>query len=345
MNEIIFIGWVNQNHQAINGEDMKNQLLLEKLRQFGVKCYVADFYKWKKHPWVLLKLLYWMIFKRKATVIFSTSAINVYPMMKLMYRLKWKQNTVHWVIGGAFADNVAKGIFRADVTSYVKWTLVESAAMKDDLEKLGFKGVIQVPNFKPIDYYPDISKRKNQKIKFVFLSRIMPEKGCDYILKAAEILNEKGLKNSFEIAFFGKVDSNYKNEFARQVKELCNVSYEGFLNLRDNAGYDKLSSYDVMLFPTYWCGEGFAGVFIDAFICGLPMIISDWAHNRQFQHDGQTAIFIPVHDVKLLALAMENCVLHKYNLQAMSIASQKEALNYDVKRVVTEKLLKKIAII
>lgn len=32
----------------------------------------------------------------------------------------------------------------------------------------------------------------------------------------------------------------------------------------------------MMLFPTLLKGEGFAGVFIDSFVSGVPMIVSDW---------------------------------------------------------------------
>ncbi|MCD8290241.1 MAG: glycosyltransferase, partial [Prevotella sp.] len=278
-------------------------------------------------------------------LIFSTSAKNVYPMMKLMKAIGWKQHTVHWVIGGSLGQNVKNGTFRAEVINYIDWTLVESNIMKEELESFDVTGVLQVPNFKPIDYFPDISKRNNKHLRFVFISRIMPDKGCDYILQAAKMLNEHGLKEKYEIDFYGKIADDYEDSFNEQIADFSNVQYKHFLNLREHSGYDMLAQYDVMLFPTYWRGEGFAGVFIDTFIAGLPMIASDWAHNTQFLEDGRTALFVPVHDPLALAKKMEECILGKYDLKAMAEQCQKEAEKYNTDNVVTAELLNKIGIL
>ncbi len=343
--EVIVVGWVNYGHEAFNGEDMKNQLMIKKLSEMGVTCHVADFYKWKRHPWVFLKLVVLMFLKRRATLIFSTSAKNVYPMMRLMKALKWRQPTVHWVIGGSLGQNVKNGTFRAEVINYMDWTLVESNVMRDELERFDVTGVMQVPNFKPIDYYPDISKRKNSRLRFVFLSRIMREKGCDYIFEAAGRLNSWGMTELYEIDFYGRVADDYGNSFREQEAKLRNVSYKRFLNLRENSGYDQLAEYDAMLFPTYWRGEGFAGVFIDAFIAGLPLIASDWAHNTEFLEEGRTALFVPVHDAEALARRMAECIRGEHDLKAMSAQCQKESRKYNVDNVVTEELLTKIGIL
>ena len=348
-NKAIVIGWINKGKPADCGETMKNQLMIQKLQRLGVKCYLADFKNWRKHPWVFLQLLWYMLVHRDATLIFSTSTINVYPMMKLMYRLKWRQHSVHWVIGGSLGENVKKGRFLKNVIDYMNWTIVESPLMKQQLEESGVHGVILLPNFKPINYYPDIKKRiassRQRPLRFVFLSRIMPEKGCDYILESAQWLNANGFKDSYTIDFYGKIAPEYNTTFKSQLANLENVYYKGFLYLREESGYDKLSQYDLMLFPTYWKGEGFAGVFIDAFIAGLPMIASDWAHNRYILKEGDTALFIPVHDVSALTLKMKQCIERLYPLNEMAIKCQEEAKKYDVNNVITKELLKKVGII
>lgn len=348
-NEIIIIGWINKGKPADCGETMKNQLMIQKLEELGVKCYLADFKNWRKHPWVFLQLLWYMLVHRGATLIFSTSTQNVYPMMKLMKRIGWKQHTVHWVIGGSLGDKVEKGIYSKDVVGYMDYTIVESPIMKSQLESCGVKGVITLPNFKPINYYPDIKERissvGSRPLRFVFLSRIMPEKGCDYIIECAKQLNNEGLEQDYTIDFYGAVAKTYETVFREKINSLNNVSYKSFLNLRENSGYDKLASYDVMLFPTYWKGEGFAGVFIDAFISGLPMIASDWAHNRQFMTENETAMFVSVHNVAALRDKMRECIQGKHDLKRMSLYCQKHAEVYNVENVVTENLLKKVGII
>lgn len=152
MKEAIIIGWVNHKHPAVCGETMKNQLMINKLEENGIKCLVMDFYKWRSHPWVLVKLLYALLFHRNASLIFCTSTQNVYPMMKVMKTVSWKQHTIHWVIGGSLGDKVQNGTFDSKVIGYMNWTLVESNIMVEQLTKAGVKNVIQVPNFKPHPY-------------------------------------------------------------------------------------------------------------------------------------------------------------------------------------------------
>ena len=183
MEKAIVIGWINKWKPADCGETMKNQLLIQKLEEFGVKCYLADFKNWRKHPWVFLQLLWYILVHRNATLVFSTSTQNVYPMMRLMKFVRWKQHTVHWVIGGSLGENVKNGTFDRRVIGYMDFTIVESVVMKEQLKACGVKNVLALPNFKPITYYPNIENRINtigkRPLRFVFLSRIMAEKGCE----------------------------------------------------------------------------------------------------------------------------------------------------------------------
>lgn len=349
-NEAIIIGWISVGKPADCGETMKNQLMIRKMEELGVHCRQMDFKNWKKHPLVLFRLAWNMIVHKNNPLIFSTSAINVYPMMKLMKILRWKQHCVHWVIGGSLGNLVQNGTFRKDVIGYMNWTLVESSLMADQLISSGIKNVLTVPNFKPIPYYPTITTKtvrsndKDNHMNFVFIGRIMAEKGCDYILEAARQLNEMSYQNNYTVDFYGKVDSNYENKFFEQVDKLDNIHYRGFLNLRENSGYDKLSTYDMMLFPTYWKGEGLAGVFIDALISGVPMIVSDWAHNREFMEEGKTAFYIPVHNITALRDKIRECIDGKYDIGQMSIACQEKAETYNVDNIITEELLRYIGI-
>jgi len=346
MKHVIFVGWVNQGKPPVDGETAKNQHLITALRKY-CRVTVLDFYQKNRHPWVFLQALWAFVSQPKATIIFSTSAKNVYGILKLFKVLGLRRNIIHWVIGGAFADNVQKGIFRADVFGIAKHTLVESSVMAKLLEACGIKGVRQLPNFKPIPYYPTIKTPPSggwgtRGCAFVFLSRIMSEKGCDYILEAARQLNSQGLTERFSIDFYGKIDDGYIPAFETALASLPNVHYAGYLDLTQPAGYDRLAEYDVMLFPTYWKGEGFAGVFIDAFIAGLPLIASEWAHNRQFLREGETALFIPVHDVQALARKMQECVEGRVDVPRMKKYCQTEAQKYSIDNVITPGLLKEI---
>ena len=344
----IIVGWINKGRIADCGETVKNQLMIKALQENGIKCYQCDFKNWKKHPWVIIELLIYMIVHRDATLIFATTTKNIYGFLKILKRIKWKQNIVHWVIGGTLGQKVQDKIFDASVIGYANHTLVESKFMAEQLEKNNIRGVKQVPNFKIINYYPALPIKypdNGQKLRLVFLSRIMPEKGCDYILDAASQLNSEHMQDKYEIDFYGKIAGTYEESFKDKVEKLPNVNYRGFLNFSKKEAYDQLANYDLMLFPTYWVGEGFAGVFIDAFISGVPIIATDWAHNKAFLVEGKDAIFIQPHDVNGIVDTIRKCIDGKYDLNKMANECQDEAPNYSVEKVITKELLDEIGIL
>ena len=343
MKDVIFVGWVNQGRAPVDGETAKNQYIIAELKKY-CKVTVLDFYKKRKHPWVYLQALWAVITQPQATIVLSTSASNIYGMLKWFKKLNLRRNVVHWVIGGTLGDKVKNGIFNANIIGYAKHTLVESPLMLRQLEVCGVAGVIQVPNFKLINYLPKVSVPQDV-IRFVFLSRIMAEKGCNEIIAAAKLLNEWGMEDRYVVDFYGKVADNYRTTFEEGISQLSNVKYQGFLDMRQNEGYDRLATYDMLLFPTCWRGEGFAGIFIDAFVAGLPMIITDWAHNSQFVKEGETGLFIPVHDAKALAQKMKECIEGQHDIGKMKELCQIEAKRYDVRNIITEELLKKIEIL
>lgn len=349
MKQVIFVGWVRTGKPPVDGETAKNQYIIAELKKY-CKVTVLDFYHKNRHPWIYLQAFWALISQPKATIVFSTSAKNVYSTLKLFRALHIKRDVIHWVIGGKFGDNIQNRVFDADVFRYAKYTFVESHVMVKQLQECGIKGVSQLPNFKAIPYFPDLNKtlndrKRSPKTRFVFLSRIMQSKGCDYILAAAKHLNEKGYADRFTIDFYGKVDARYKEIFERGVEEFDNLRYHGLLNLKSKEGYDELATYHAMLFPTYWKGEGFAGIFIDAFIAGLPMLVSDWAHNSEIIRNGELGILYPVHDVKALADTMEKCILGEINLEGTAVHARQEASKYDAEQVLNKDYLQSIGLI
>jgi len=89
--------------------------------------------------------------------------------------------------------------------------------------------------------------------------------------------------------------------------------------------YVLLADYHVMLFPTYWKGEGFPGVIIDAFVAGLPVIASDWNMNRDIVLEDRTGVLISINDSEALAKSMKQVIEEKERWAIMAENSIKEA--------------------
>ena len=76
--------------------------------------------------------------------------------------------------------------------------------------------------------------------------------------------------------------------FQTKLKDNLNIQYKGYLKILNNeiVAYEILSQYCVMVFPSYYPGEGFPGVFLDAFNVGMPIIASDWNMHAEVINDG-----------------------------------------------------------
>ena len=108
--------------------------------------------------------------------------------------------------------------------------------------------------------------------------------------------------------------------------------------MRDNRNYDILANYDVMLFPTFWSGEGFPGIVIDALISGLPIIATDWNINKEVVIDKKTGMLIPPHDIDALVNAMKVCINQMDYVKEMSKHCQKQCMSYDMDSVLSKNL-------
>lgn len=217
--------------------------------------------------------------------------------------------------------------------------IVEGIKMKKRMVDLGFNNVWYEPNFKTIGALPPIRKIDDGRIHFLFISRIMPDKGCRYILQCVSALNKKGLLNRYVVDFYGTIDADYQQVFEDEVKRAANVNYCGSLQLQDERNYEVLARYHYMLFPTHWLGEGFPGVVIDAYKAGVPIIGSDWNLNPEFIKEGITGILVPTHSVEKLCETMEKAIFGKFDNMKLSENCQKEVWRYNTQNVTNMDLL------
>ena len=340
-NKVILVGAINEGNVPTCGETMKNQLFVKRFNELFDKVITVDTLNWKKRPWVLVKLLWvLMVYGSRYDVILSACPISVNKTIYITTRLFRRVNLHYWVIGGNLHDYIASGQVSLTELQKLRGVYVEGNIMKVELERQGLKNVRVVPNFKPITYQPQLTpKPTNEPCRFVFLSRVHPCKGIKEIVEATKQLNEMGLQDKFTVDFYGKIEQGYELEFNTAIATLSNVSYKGFLNLMDNRGYEELSTYDVMLFPTYWDGEGFPGIVIDANMSGLPIIASDWSMNKEVIIDGKTGFIIPTHDSDALKEKMKLFIDGQIDLFGMKQDCVEYVQQFDFRSVLSVDLM------
>lgn len=344
MKKVILIGRINKGRMPIGGETAKNQALIVELEKY---CQVTalDFYRNKQRPWIFLQTLWALLSKPHATIILSTTAKNIYPLLMSFKLFGIKRHIVHWIIGGAFGQIVKSGRYNIDVLNRCHWHLAESHKMVDELTSCGLKNVRYVPNFRQFPDFTSNPTRSADYCRFVYMSRIMKEKGVDEILKSVMALNDKKLQNRFHVDFYGRMDEAYRREFEEKAERLPNVKYHGMLDLTCSKGYEALATYHAMLFPTYHQSEGFAGAIIDAYVAGVPVVASDWGHNRETVVEGKTGIIIPARDTARLTRTMEDIIEGRIDLTRLSEGARQAAETYRADKVLNEEFLKEIGVL
>ena len=115
------------------------------------------------------------------------------------------------------------------------------------------------------------TKKTHNTFNFLFLSNMMEEKGVLILLEACRILKEKG--HQFTCTFVGKWSDVTEKDFQTKLKEYNlteNVSAVGA-----KYGEDKVEFFqnaDCFVFPTFYHGECFPLVLLEAMSFGLPCI-------------------------------------------------------------------------
>ena len=346
-NRLVFIGPMHLGKIPSAGDSMKNQLFLDRFVQVYDKVYTVDTAGWKRKPWILLKLVFTLLCHPRDKVVISANPGSADRLISIIRSLRLKNNVFYWVVGGSFHTMLQDGRFGVETYSFLKGIFVQGQSMVDALKELGLNNAVYVPNSKLINHFGKKEKKDKEKTHFVFLSRIEEYKGCSDIIECVDALNREGYKGRFDVTFYGHLsaDTGYSVKFSDMVKMRPEVEYKGVLNLRDEYNYDELAKYDVMLFPTYWHGEGFPGIVIDAYIASLPIIASDWNLNKDVIEDGETGWIIPVHDKQSLKEKMKYSIDNPGIVERMSLKCKETASKYDSRVVLSEDNLKRLGLL
>lgn len=145
----------------------------------------------------------------------------------------------------------------------------EAAAIR----KLNIRTPIAIiPNGIDLHAFPEcIIHKHNEKKIALFLGRINPIKGLDYLIDAWVKL-PKDILNTWELHIAGNSDpADYEDKLKEQVKRLrldSNVFFVGQIT-----GAEKLKKYsrsDLFILPSH--NENFSNVVVEALMCECPVI-------------------------------------------------------------------------
>lgn len=179
---------------------------------------------------------------------------------------------------------------------------------KSDLifvETLIAKAFLQSRFKTTIEWFPNCRKKnsleaKEFRKKFIFLGHVKKEKGILEILKVNEL-------DSIKIDIFGPIHD-------KSIR--LDRHYKGIVS--PDEVIEKLAEYDVLVLPTYWYGEGYPGVILEAFSLGIPVVSTNYRAIPEIIDDGKNGILVrpknhkELHDA-LLGFNTENYSIYSVN--------------------------------
>lgn len=163
----------------------------------------------------------------------------------------------------------------------------------------------------PLMEYPD-----TDTVHFVYVSRIMKEKGIDEYLESAKYIKSKYSNTVFHIC--GSYEDDYKDKI-QELEAQKIIIYHGLV--RNMA--DIYKSVHCIIHPSYH--EGMANVLLESAACGKVIITSNIHGCMEAVEDGKTGFLVNVKDTESLIKAVERFLQLPFDTRrAMGIAGRKK---------------------
>jgi glycosyltransferase involved in cell wall biosynthesis len=115
------------------------------------------------------------------------------------------------------------------------------------------------------------------KLKIVYLSNLMTEKGIFYFLDALEMLNQRGV--NFEARCAGNIDFTLKSQILDNFEKIKNATYLGVV--KENEKRELLKWGNVFVFPSYLV-EGLPLAILEAMVTGNIIISTEHQALRDY---------------------------------------------------------------
>lgn len=154
---------------------------------------------------------------------------------------------------------------------------------------------------------------------FLFVGRVVKEKGIFEILEAASRLSDNRLLPPFKVKVVG--DGPALEEVKTRVAGSSVFEFLGFLS--GDAITEQYRSSDVLLFPTYH-PEGFPYVVIEAFRAGVPVISTSEGALAELVRDGENGFKINARAPIALSQKMEFFLKNPDARERMSASCYKD---------------------
>lgn len=188
---------------------------------------------------------------------------------------------------------------------------------------------VNLKQYVPLDY------PKEDTVDFVFIARVMKEKGIDNYLEAAKVIRKKYPETRFHICGF------CEDDYSEQLKELEEqgvILYHGMVKDMTKI-YERISC---TVHPTYY-PEGLSNVLLESCASARPIITTDRAGCREVIEDGVNGYICRQNDSEDLIRQIEKFLaLSADKRKAMGLAGRAKVEREFDRQIVVEKYVQEV---
>ena len=203
----------------------------------------------------------------------------------------------------------------------VKADLINYNITRKPLQVLGYGNIRGID----LDHYRRSSEvmekaltlRKPNLFTFVFIGRVVRDKGIDELVEAFSLLHSEHPQT--RLILVGRAEDNLDPVSPNTRRTIAShPAIEAVGNQSDVRPW--LAASDALVFPSY--REGFPNVVIEAGALDLPSIVTDINGSREIIVHGQNGIIVPPRNAQALLQAMTQFVQNPQATQAMALKAR-----------------------
>lgn len=334
-NKVLVIGNFNFGTESFNGQTRKTRDYFHYLKEeFGEdKVTYFDTVNFKKKP---IRSMISLIRKSKKNMnIVLLLGVNagsiLIPFLSKIKKIKKFNMYLSMVGGGLIYDRkkekkIIKYFNGIDSVYFETQYMTQYYAEK-------FDNIFYAPVFtnRNLTISPRINETSSV-IKFCTYSRVSKEKGISIAIDSIKEINKRANKIVCTLDIIGEPYLDYVEEFNEKL-----LGTEEYINrlpyLYGDDVLNKLSSYDAMVFPTYYDGEGFPISIVECYKAGVPVIASDWHFNSEVVEHNITGIIFDLKNDYSIIESLESIINDKDKLVKLKNGAYEKSKYFEPRRV------------
>lgn len=334
------VGSLANGIETYDGQTIKARNYLYLLsNKYGKQNVISvDTYSWKRHPFKC----FWECFKlaSKCNVIIILPGKRgiriIIPLFSFLKKL-YNYHIYYPVVGGWLPDELKNRPMLLKCTKQFDAVYVETKHMLHNLTLLGLNNAYYSPIFSLRKTLSSDKLNTNEFKKpypLCTFSRVTETKGIGEAIDAVNKINSKHNDPVCTLDIFGMLDKNYVNILKEKIDTSKGyVKYCGII--KGENVIPTLAEHYLLIFPTYYPGEGFPGTLLESMMAGLPAVVSNWRYNSELVINQKTGVLFELGNIENLIKSIELLLNDNKKVEEMRRYCLEECKKYTAESIMS----------